>query len=179
MKNYLQRNQEGGYSLIEMMVSVTLFTIVAMVSISTLISLSDANRKAQSMRIVIDNLNFALENISRNLRVGSDYSGVGCGSSGCTGITFKSSEGVSTTYSFSSNNAITKNIGNGEAPITSKSQIYINNLKFNVVGIGNDNVQPRVLITVKGTATSTGGQSTSFHIQTTATQRLPENVEYE
>lgn len=62
-----------GFSLVEMMVAVSLFTIVAMVAISALLSVNDANRKAQTMRAIIDNLNFAVENMARNLRVGMTY----------------------------------------------------------------------------------------------------------
>ncbi len=64
---------KSGYTLIEMMVSVAIFTMVAIVSISTLVSINDANKKAQTMRAIIDNLNFAIENMARNLRVGSSY----------------------------------------------------------------------------------------------------------
>lgn len=63
----------SGYTLVEMMVAVALFTMVAMVSISTLVSINDANKKAQTIRAIMDNLNFSIENIARNLRIGASY----------------------------------------------------------------------------------------------------------
>ena len=56
-----------------MIVAVSVFTVVMVSSIGALLSIIDANRKAQSLRIVMDNLNFALESISREMRVGSNY----------------------------------------------------------------------------------------------------------
>ncbi|MEI6296366.1 MAG: type II secretion system protein [bacterium] len=63
-----------GFTLIEMMVSISIFSIVMVVVIGALLLLSDANKKAQAVRAVVDNLNFAIEDITRNLRTGKDYS---------------------------------------------------------------------------------------------------------
>lgn len=62
-----------GFTLIELMVSVAIFAVVAVVSISSLSAINYANKKAQTMRAIIDNLNFAMENMARSLRVGTTY----------------------------------------------------------------------------------------------------------
>src|SRR3989338_10973675 len=78
IKNFHQR-KSAGFTLVEMIVAVGFFTVIMLVVISGLASVSGANEKARTMRVVIDNLNFAVENMARTLRVGSDYH---CGGGG-------------------------------------------------------------------------------------------------
>ena len=70
-----------GFTLIEMIVSVGLFAIVMLVCVGALLSLVNANRKAQALQSVMNNLNIALDGIVRNAREGSDYDG----SAACSG----------------------------------------------------------------------------------------------
>ena len=56
-----------------MIVSLAIFTIVALVAIGALLKVVDANKKSQSLKVAINNLNFALESMSREMRVGSNY----------------------------------------------------------------------------------------------------------
>ncbi len=62
-----------GFTLIEMMVAVSLFTIVMLISMTTLVSIINADIKAQSLQSIIDNLNFALDDMSRTVRTGTTY----------------------------------------------------------------------------------------------------------
>ncbi len=66
-------NLIGGFTLIEMIVAVSIFTIVMLVVVGALLSLNDSSRKAQALRTVIDNLNFAVEDMNRKIRTGSNY----------------------------------------------------------------------------------------------------------
>jgi len=67
-----------GFTLVEMMVASAIFTVVSVVAIGAVITVNNANRKAQAIRAVVDNLNFTMESMSRKLRVGSQYH---CGTS--------------------------------------------------------------------------------------------------
>lgn len=64
---------QSGFTLIELMVSLSLFIIVVLALIVSLFSVNDASRKVQAMRAVMDNLNFAAESISRTVRTGTDF----------------------------------------------------------------------------------------------------------
>ena len=68
-----QKKIAGGFTLVEMIVSVAIFTIVAFVAVGALLKVIDANKKSQSLKTSINNLNFALESLSREMRVGSNY----------------------------------------------------------------------------------------------------------
>ena len=62
-----------GFTLVEMIVSVALFGIVMLVAVGALLSVVAANRQSQAIKTVINNLNFALESMSRNILTGSNY----------------------------------------------------------------------------------------------------------
>lgn len=56
-----------------MIVSLGIFTIVALISIGALVRITDANKKSITLKTTINNLNFALESLSREMRVGGEY----------------------------------------------------------------------------------------------------------
>ena len=62
-----------GFTLIEIMVSVSIFVIVAMITTGALITISDVNRKAQAIKIAMDNVSFAMDSMVTNLREGANY----------------------------------------------------------------------------------------------------------
>ena len=69
---------QNGFTLIEIMVSVSIFVVVAMITTGALITISDVNRKAQAIKIAMDNVSFAMDSMVTNLREGEVF---GCGSS--------------------------------------------------------------------------------------------------
>lgn len=183
-------SRQKGFTLIELMVATSLFVVVATVSVMALITVKDANAKAQTKRNVLDNLNFAVENMARNLRVGKNYScdsdvvvipGKDC--NGGTKITFTDYQGDHVTYSLSSDTNLRimkKVIGitnpgrtNAEAlPITSPD-IQIETLRFIVRGAATTGApQPFAVIFIEGVAKPGTKLETRFKIQTSASQRI-------
>ncbi|MEK7208635.1 MAG: type II secretion system protein [Patescibacteria group bacterium] len=72
----------SGFTLIEIMVAVSLFAIVAVIVSGALVTISDVNRKAQAIKIAMDNVSFAMDSMVFNLREGEAHK---CsGSSACT-----------------------------------------------------------------------------------------------
>ncbi len=61
------------FTLLEIMISVGLFTIIMVLGTSAVLNANVVHKKNQNQRAIIDNLNFMLEDIARNARVGSDY----------------------------------------------------------------------------------------------------------
>jgi len=169
---------KDGFTLIEMIVAVSLFTVVIFVSIGALLTISDASRKANSIRSVMDNLNFAIESMSRSIRTGTDYACVGGGNcvNGGTEISFVDQRGATVTYKY---DAGTKSIlvqkdAGAFRGITS-AEVQIEGLTFYVAGVGADGKQPRIIITARGTAGLKEKTKTSFSIQTTVSQRQIES----
>lgn len=67
------------------MVAVSIFVIVAFITTSTLLLIITAARTANTTRLIIDNMNFALDSISFKLKFGSNYGVGGVVSSGQEG----------------------------------------------------------------------------------------------
>lgn len=61
------------FTLVELMVSLTVFSIVMLISTSTLLIMIDANAKAQALYSASTNLSFALDSITREIRMGYGY----------------------------------------------------------------------------------------------------------
>ncbi len=72
MKNKNNKKNKG-FTIIETMISVTLFIIITVVGIGALLNANLLYNKSQDMRSIIDNLNFIMEDMSRNTRTGYNY----------------------------------------------------------------------------------------------------------
>ncbi|MAZ67605.1 hypothetical protein CL652_02445 [bacterium] len=79
-----QAHTHRGFTLVEMLVAVALFAVVMTVSVGALLAMVDANRKAQALQSVMNNLNVALDGMVRNIRMGVAYH---CGNSSETNKT--------------------------------------------------------------------------------------------
>ncbi len=59
--------------MIELIVSIFIFSIVMTISIGALVQSLDANRKTQSLETVLNNLNVVLDTMTKNIAVGTHY----------------------------------------------------------------------------------------------------------
>ncbi len=72
-KTFFQYKQRGGYTIIEMMIAISLFLVVVMSGMTALLNANFVHNKSRDMREILDNLSFIMEDMSRNLRTGYDY----------------------------------------------------------------------------------------------------------
>lgn len=181
------RERGAGFTLIEMIVSVALFGIVMLVSVTALVALIDANRKAQALQSVINNLNIAIDGMSRAIREGSNYRCNSASGGDCTGggdaIFFESHDGLTSdtgddwVYEFR-NGRIYKSVSgttnqSSQVAITA-AEVTIEDVTFFIFGSDrSDSVQPKVMMVIKGSAgTTKANVKTTFHVQSTAVQRI-------
>ncbi len=68
MKTRTNKRSSKGFTLVEIIVALMIFSIVAIVALAALIKIVDANKKAQSTQDAVVGLSFALEAMSRELR---------------------------------------------------------------------------------------------------------------
>lgn len=186
---------EAGFTLVEMIVSIALFSVVMLVAVGALLSLTAANKKAQALQSVMNNLNISLDSMVRNVRMGIGYRcAVGdfskddirdCTTGGsvvtftCNDETPACAKSTSKRWGYTlgcgtTANAICKSVNAGGtptwAPITAP-EVTIQNMTFYVVGTSrSDSIEPKVIMVVKGQA-GAGKSQTTFHIQATAVQR--------
>jgi len=64
---------QKGFTLIEMIVSLALFSIVVTTAVGALLALINANQQLQNQQGVMTNLSLALDSMTRELRTGFNY----------------------------------------------------------------------------------------------------------
>lgn len=66
----IKNKKQKGFTLIEMMVSIALFTVVMTAALGSILTISDSNKKARSLMSVMTNLNFAVDSMVRSFKTG-------------------------------------------------------------------------------------------------------------
>ncbi len=173
-----------GFTLIEILISVGIFAVLVTVALGSIASIFDANRKSQSLKAIITNLNFAVEVMAREIRFGENYH---CGedgdieepqncSSGSDFISFLSAEGIQIAYTVE-DSQLKKSEDGGETFLgVTAPDITIEHLKFFVLGAGqvleNEFLQPKVIILLRGYAGSKPTTQSTFILETSISQRV-------
>ncbi len=165
-----------GFTLIELMVSIALFSVVVAIVAAAFTSLLSQNRIALATNNISNNLSFVVDSMERSIRTGSGYSAnASYSGGGAASFSFTDDQGNPVTYS-SSGGSITECYGSGctASPMTDPN-ITISYLRFYVQGVdtGNgDNTQPQVTFVIKGQMTTDPVHApVSFDIEGAATMR--------
>ena len=154
-----------GFTLVELIVAIGLFALIMTLSAGAYLLMIGVNRQVQSTATGIDNLSFALEDMTRSIRTGTGYSA----SVGNT-FSFTDAGGNSVTYRLAGT-AIEKTRGGVTSPITEPA-VKIQTLRFTPDGtVRGDGTQARVVIVVAGTVSAGPGKVEPFTVETSATMR--------
>ena len=187
----LKLKTKRGFTLIELLISLSIFSLVVLVAIGALLNLSHVNDRAQALLVALENLDFALEHMSRPMRTGKTYDCISvyngnfpqptptdCSENGGSMIAFL--EGNTAYYFYLFENAIWRMSIGPDGPVgpfkITAPEVIIEEMTFNVTGSTPppDQSQPRVLITVRGHTNIVGlkdNEQADFNIQTTVSQR--------
>ena len=175
---------KSGFTLIELIVSLALFTIILTAALGGLLMVIDANRQAKSIKLVVNNLNLAMEGMSRELRVGRNICDSDNGSaepvSSCNNTTgadtiyFTTDQGATSSSFRVADNAVERRIGaspaNDYLQLTG-SDVFVDELVFYIRGVGyGDDQQPSALIVLNG-HTNQADERIDFYVQTMVSQR--------
>lgn len=69
----IKKSFQAGFTLIEMIVSLALFSVVVTISVGALLVLIATNQQLQNEQSVMTNLSFALDSMTREIRTGVNY----------------------------------------------------------------------------------------------------------
>lgn len=181
------KNYNKGFTLVELMVSMAIFMMIMLAAMGSLFVSLNAIRNIRAEQTAIDSVNYAVESMSRSIRLGTKY--VSC-NSGCenkdelvlpedgTGdeISFipQNYNVISSRITYRKNEndkTLERCIGNDCASIVSP-EVKIKTLRFDIKGAEETvDYHPRVYILVGGEVTIKGAETTTFAIQTIAAQR--------
>jgi prepilin-type N-terminal cleavage/methylation domain-containing protein len=187
------RSPTRGFSLIELIVAMGLFSLVMLVATSAYYTLIGLDRRARATNDVVNNVSFAVDSMSRGMRTGTNYQcydgspdADGNSTNGnCTcAAYFDTNLSKYVTYHLmgsQGNHSIGRTVGAGgplscndaQATSITAPSINISTLAFYIQGAGaSDDYQPHIIYTVKGSMPADNkGNTTTFTIQGNATQR--------
>lgn len=168
-----------GFTLLEVIISSGLFAVIMLIAVGAVLSLSQADLKARKIQSIQDNLRFALESVTKELRTGRAYNPSGGAAPAYSEIRFRNQNGDDVWYCVQGG-AIKKL----DAPLggrncsadglaMSSGDITIEKLTFYVIGnvSGASDGQPRITLSARARSTDPK-LATRLNIQTTVTQRL-------
>lgn len=166
-------NNNRGYTLIELVVAVGLFALIMTLASGAYFMMINLNRQVQGVTTGINNLSFALETMTRDIRTGTAYSGGG------NSFSFTPADGGATiTYTRGTQQGVNGQVG--DITITKNSittaltdpSVDITSLTFYVSGTTpGDSDQPHVTIVVSGSVTYGPEKTELFSVETGATMR--------
>jgi prepilin-type N-terminal cleavage/methylation domain-containing protein len=171
-----QNKAHAGFTLMEVMVAVSIFAIVMTVGIGALLTINDSYRKSQTQRQGIDSLTYVLEAMSRRIRTAQEWSATNNYGTSDSHFTFKDQDGVTVTYNWIGNK-VTMTIDNtgvqnpslvdGQYDMTPDS-VTISNMSFTPFRSAGQ--QPYLQINIQGVITN-GKAVSDFAFQTGVSKR--------
>ena len=176
-----------GFTLVEMLVSVALFSVVMVIVATAYLNLLNLDRQAKATNDVSANLNFVMDTMARSIRTGTQYDcenatlSPDCPpSAGGFTLNFLQDDGVTyTTYDLVAGRIEEcQSTTPGclpDTPITD-SRINVTKLTFYVTGVDNnhnsDSTEPKVTFVIQGNINVDPSRApVTFDIETSATQR--------
>ena len=174
---------------------MTIFSVLVTVGLGAVFSAMNQHAMSQNTRTVMDNLNFIMEDMSRNIRLGTNFHcSLSSGDSALDGlgmpipqdcnagshkIVFRAVSGSNITYAITDPSLgavqITKTIDSGTPQIFNLPEVVVDYYKSGFVVVGSpvgDGLQPVVNIGLSGKVTYKSiGANSNFSIQTTVESR--------
>lgn len=175
---------KNGFTLLEMVISLGIFSVLVISAIGVTIGVSNAQLRASQVQAIQDNIRFSLELITKEMRTGSSYrlSNIGLGCNGIAGaeISFQTSLDEPRTYFLDTAAKTLKVIKTGSAncaeavPFTAED-VEVERFIIRISGAetGPDDGQPRATISLKVKAKDARLQEgSSMDLETTVIQRF-------
>lgn len=160
------KNDQRGFTIVELLVTILVFSIMLIIVATGFVDMLKLQRRGFDAQAIQENTLFALEMMTREIRVSQIQSPDDLGCNLTSLIILHPINGL-TVYSVSGG-VISKTVGGNIFSITS-SKVKFSRLNFCVMGAGIDNEQPRVAIIAS--VQPTDGEDIQFDIQTSVSSR--------
>lgn len=180
------QKKKAGFTIIELIVAVGLFTFVVIYAIGITISVTRAERKSSDIQAVQDNIRFSLELMTKEMRTGSEFNlSTNCVAVLGQEITFRSTDAATPYRTYYLQNGIIKRIKEVSLPVGCSSaqnltadEVVVDALAFNlhnasILQATECDGQPTMVINMRLHSSEVlYGAATAMNLQTTIVQRL-------
>lgn len=175
-----------GFSLLEMVIAIGIFSVAIWAATGIVINATDLQAKASELRNLQDNVRFAVEYMSKELRTGQNVTTSACSAPPfCERVSFTNDRGQSIMYCVRNFILIRSIIGNCDSNPDDETKnihltsddILVDFIFFRVVGNAPGPSDGQTMTTLTMKAASLPGKTkaqTDLNLQTTVTQRLRE-----
>ncbi|MDO8585017.1 MAG: prepilin-type N-terminal cleavage/methylation domain-containing protein [bacterium] len=161
------RKQAAGFTIVELLIAVGLFLIVLSIISGAFIEALRTERATLRLMAANDTASFALEQMARDIRVGTDFSLVGPSE-----LHFNDRVGTEAVYRLNAGRVEKRSGAGAFTPITANTAL-VTTLHFALAGeLNTDSLQPRVTIAMSVGATGRDIAGVTTAVQTTVTPRL-------
>ena len=180
-----------GFTLIEMLVAVSLFALIAVINAGTFVTLIKVQERVRAFANLQDNVRFSLSSMGREMMVGSGYRCIsaalapplpdippppsGTINDACNdqGFMYTNSAGQKVAYRLRNSTMEKWAEGTSAYALFTDPRIVISSLRFYVNGMApNNSTQPKVVIILQASVPDPRtGQSILMNLETAVSQR--------
>lgn len=174
MKHKIQDQQLNlGFSLFETLVTILLFSVIFMVVGGAFVSSLTIQRRAFNLQAIEENINFALEAMTKEIRVSSRL--ITPDSPSCAATSLEFDHPINGRIIYSLNGMAIQRSDDGIASNITSNTIEVARLNFCVLGSAiDDKQQPRITV-IASIRSAKLAQQTTIDVQTTLSQRFLSN----
>lgn len=182
MKNEKRKTKDmprRGFTLLEMLVSIGIFSVLVVAAIDITLGISNAQLKTASLQAIQDNIRFGLELVTKEMRTGTDYNlSSFCAPAGSE-ISFTTSTGEQRIYYLDAVRKAIMRVRNSvncaNAIQFTAEEVSVDTLTIRLRGqtSGPNDGQPTATLSLKISSSDPRfGGETSMNLQTTVVQRF-------
>jgi len=172
------QNREAGFTLLEMIISIGIFSALVVASIGVMLGVSNAQLKAANIQATQDNIRFSMELMTKEMRTGSQYAlSSFCASGSRTEMSFLTSASERRVY-YRDGDRLMRLVGTTDcsrAKPLMADEVAVELLRFQVGGTasGASDGQPWVMTAI-GVRSKSGKQAfeSRMDLETMVVQRL-------
>ena len=159
---------QKGYLVIELLVAMTLFSVIVVIAIGSFVNVLKTQRQVAALSAAESNLNVVFEQMTREIRTGYSFTQSSIGD----GLTFTNAEGKTITYALGDGDDVLKKTVDGKTLAVTGDNVVVEYFKVyfrgNVVG---DTWNPRVTISVGIHSKDASLRENVLNLQTTISAR--------